>query len=441
MLYQLFTWLNQEFNLPGAGMFQFLTFRIAMAVLLSLIIATVFGKKLIEFLQKKQIGETVRELGLQGEQQKKGTPTMGGIIILLSILIPTLLFANLDKVYIRLMILCTVWLGIIGFLDDYFKIKSRRDALKKGEAYKKKNSDGLAGITKIIGQVGLGIIIGVSLYFSNAVTVEREIVSASTVSTGIVALQKGERLAKDSNIIVRTINGVERRYVKVKTPITSIPFVKNHEFNYSKLISWMGPGAEKYTWIIYIFVVTFIITAVSNGANITDGLDGLAAGVSAIIGMALGVFIYVSGNYVLADYLNVMYIPNLGELSIFVGAFVGACIGFLWYNAYPAQVFMGDTGSLALGGIIASLAIIVRKELLIPIFCGVFLIELLSVMIQVGYFKYTKKKFGEGKRVFLMSPLHHHYQKKGFHESKIAVRFWIMTILCVVLAILTLKMR
>ncbi|MEY4552366.1 MAG: hypothetical protein RL099_694, partial [Bacteroidota bacterium] len=362
MLYQLFTWLNQEFNLPGAGMFQFLTFRIAMAVLLSLIIATVFGKKLIEFLQKKQIGETVRELGLQGEQQKKGTPTMGGIIILLSILIPTLLFANLDKVYIRLMILCTVWLGIIGFLDDYFKIKSRRDAQKKGEAYKKKDSDGLAGITKIIGQVGLGIIIGVSLYFSNAVTVEREIVPTSVVSTGVVALQKGERLAKDSNIIVRKINGVERRYVKVKTPITSIPFVKNHEFNYSKLISWIGPGAEKYTWIIYIFVVTFIITAVSNGANITDGLDGLAAGVSAIIGMALGVFIYVSGNYVLADYLNVMYIPNLGELSIFVGAFVGACIGFLWYNAYPAQVFMGDTGSLALGGIIASLAIIVRKE-------------------------------------------------------------------------------
>ena len=443
MLYQFFTWLNQEFNVPGAGMFQFLTFRIAMAVLLSLIIATVFGKKLIEFLQKKQIGETVRELGLQGEQQKKGTPTMGGIIILLSILIPTLLFANLDKVYIRLMILCTVWLGIIGFLDDYFKIKSRKDAQKKGESYKKKDSDGLAGVTKIIGQVGLGIIIGVSLYFSNAVTVEREIITTTNAvpNSGVIALQKGEHLAKDSNIIVRKINGVERRYVKVKTPITSIPFVKNHEFNYSKLISWIGPGAEKYTWIIYIFVVTFIITAVSNGANITDGLDGLAAGVSAIIGMALGVFIYVSGNYVLADYLNVMYIPNLGELSIFVGAFVGACIGFLWYNAYPAQVFMGDTGSLALGGIIASLAIIVRKELLIPIFCGVFLIELLSVMIQVSYFKYTKKKFGEGKRVFLMSPLHHHYQKKGFHESKIAVRFWIITILCVVLAILTLKMR
>lgn len=422
--------------MPGAGMFQFLTFRIAMAVLLSLVIATVYGKRLILFLQKKQIGETVRDLGLQGEHLKKGTPTMGGIIILLSILIPTLLFANLDKVYIRLMILCTVWLGIIGFLDDYFKIRARKSAQQKGESYKKKDSDGLAGISKIIGQVGLGIIIGTTLYFSNAVTVEREI-----VSTAYATLQQGERFAKDTNIVTRTINGEERRYVKVKTPITTIPFVKNHEFNYSKLISWMGEGAEKYTWIIYILIVTFIITAVSNGANITDGLDGLAAGVSAIIGVALGVFIYVSGNYVLADYLNVMYIPNLGELSIFVGAFVGACIGFLWYNVYPAQVFMGDTGSLALGGIIASLAIIVRKELLIPIFCGVFLIELLSVMIQVSYFKYTKKKFGEGRRIFLMSPLHHHYQKKGFHENKIAIRFWIVTVLCVVMSILTLKMR
>ncbi len=436
MLYQLFTWLKQEFNVSGAGMFQFLTFRIAMAVLLSLVIATVYGKRLILFLQKKQIGETVRELGLQGEHQKKGTPTMGGVIILLSILIPTLLFANLDKVYIRLMVLCTVWLGIIGFLDDYFKIKARRAALQKGESYKKKDSDGLAGISKIIGQVGLGIIIGTTLYFSNAVTVEREIISTNTIQ-----LQQGERLAKDTNVIVRKINGEERRYVKVKTPITTIPFVKNHEFNYSKLISWMGDGAEKYTWIIYILIVTFIITAVSNGANITDGLDGLAAGVSAIIGVALGVFIYVSGNYVLADYLNVMYIPNLGELSIFVGAFVGACIGFLWYNVYPAQVFMGDTGSLALGGIIASLAIIVRKELLIPIFCSVFLVELVSVMLQVSYFKYTKKKFGEGKRIFLMSPLHHHYQKKGFHENKIAIRFWVLTVLCVVMSILTLKMR
>ena len=437
MLYQLFSWLDKSFDIPGIGIFQFLTFRIAMAILMSLFIATVYGKKMILFLQRKQIGESVRELGLAGEQQKKGTPTMGGIIILMSVLIPTLLFANLDKVYIRLMILCTVWLGLIGFIDDYFKIRARKDAQEKGESYKKKNSDGLAGISKVIGQVGLGIIIGVTLYFSNAVTVEREIISTNVSAS----LAKGEKIAKGADVVVRTINGEERRFVKVKTPITTIPFVKNHEFNYSKLISWMGPGAEKYTWIVYILVVTFIITAVSNGANITDGLDGLAAGVSAIIGAALGVFVYVSGNYVFADYLNVMYIPNLGELSIFVGAFVGACIGFLWYNAYPAQVFMGDTGSLALGGIIASLAIIVRKELLIPIFCGVFLIENLSVIIQVGYFKYTKKKYGEGRRVFLMSPLHHHYQKKGFHESKIAVRFWIITILLVITSILTLKTR
>ncbi len=437
MLYQLFSWLDKTFNIPGLGAFQFLTFRIAMAILMSLFIATVYGKKMILFLQKKQIGESVRELGLAGEQQKKGTPTMGGIIILLSVLIPTLLFANLDKVYIRLMILCTVWLGLIGFLDDYFKIRARKEAINKGESYKKQNSDGLAGISKIIGQVGLGIIIGVTLYFSNSVTVEREIISSSVSAS----LQKGEKVAKGADVVIRNINGVERRFVKVKTPITTIPFVKNHDFNYSKLVSWIGPGAEKYTWIVYILIVTFIITAVSNGANITDGLDGLAAGVSAIIGAALGVFVYVSGNYVFADYLNVMYIPNLGELSIFVGAFVGGCIGFLWYNAYPAQVFMGDTGSLALGGIIASLAIIVRKELLIPIFCGVFLVENLSVIIQVSYFKYTRKKYGEGRRVFLMSPLHHHYQKKGFHESKIAVRFWIITILLVVASILTLKTR
>ena len=438
MLYQLFSFLDKHFSIPGLGVFQFLTSRIAMAILLSLFIATVFGKKMILFLQKKQIGETVRELGLAGEQQKKGTPTMGGIIILLSVLVPTLLFANLDKVYIRLMILCTVWLGIIGFLDDYFKIKARKEAQNKGEAYKKQNSDGLAGVSKIIGQVGLGIIIGVTLYFSNSVTVEREIISNTAIGA---SLQKGERIANGADVVVRNINGVERKFVKVKTPITTIPFVKNHEFNYSKLVSWIGPGAEKYTWIVYILVVTFIITAVSNGANITDGLDGLAAGVSAIIGAALGIFVYVSGNYVFADYLNVMYIPNLGELSIFVGAFVGGCIGFLWYNAYPAQVFMGDTGSLALGGIIASLAIIVRKELLIPIFCGVFLVENVSVILQVSYFKYTKKKFGEGRRIFLMSPLHHHYQKKGFHESKIAVRFWIITILLVVASILTLKTR
>ena len=436
MLYYLFNWLNKEFHIPGTGLFQYQTFRIAMAVILSLLIATVYGKRIILLLKKKQIGESVRDLGLEGQAQKKGTPTMGGLIILLSILIPTLLFANLDKVYVRLMVLCTVWLGVIGFLDDYFKIRARKAAQEKGEAYKKKDSDGLAGISKIIGQVGLGVIIGVTLYFSNAVTVEREV-----ITTPQAQLQKGERLAKDTNTVVRKLNGIEKRFVKVKTPITTIPFVKNHQFNYSKLISWMGPGAEKYTWIVYILVVIFIVTAVSNGANLTDGLDGLAAGVSAIIGAGIGVFVYVSGNYILADYFDVMYIPNLGELSIFVGAFVGGCIGFLWYNAYPAQVFMGDTGSLALGGIIASLAFIVRKELLVPIFCLVFFIESLSVIIQVSYFKYTKKKFGVGRRVFLMSPLHHHYQKKGYHESKIAVRFWIVTLLFVVFAVLSLKIR
>ena len=436
MFYYLFNWLNKSYHIPGAGLYQFLSFRIAMAVVFSLLIATVYGKRIINILKRKQIGESVRDLGLQGEQQKKGTPTMGGIIILVSILIPTLLFANLDKVYIRLMVLCTVWLGIIGFLDDLFKIRARKAAVSKGEAYKKKDSDGLAGISKVIGQVGLGIIIGLTLYFSNAVTVEREI-----FSTGNATLQKGERLSKDSNIIYRTLDGEQKRFVKVQTPITTIPFVKNHEFNYSRLITWIGAGAEKYTWIIYVLIVIFIVTAVSNGANLTDGLDGLAAGVSAIIGAGIGVFVYISGNYVFADYFDVMYIPNLGELSIFVGAFVGACIGFLWYNAYPAQVFMGDTGSLALGGIIASLAFIVRKELLIPIFCGIFLVENLSVIIQVGYFKYTKKKYGDGKRVFLMSPLHHHYQKKGFHENKIAFRFWVITILLVVASLVTLKIR
>lgn len=435
MLYYLFTWLKQQFNLSGAGVFQFITFRAAMAVLLSLFIATVYGKRIINFLKRKQIGETVRDLGLAGEQQKKGTPTMGGIIILLAILIPTLLFADLNKVYIRLMVLCTIWLGVIGFLDDYFKIKARKKAQSKGEKYQKKDSDGLAGVSKIIGQIGLGIIIGATLYFNDSVVVEREIITDQSNTSGI---HPGDRKL---NEVTRQIDGQERRFARVKTPITTIPFVKNHEFNYSKLISWMGSWAEQYTWVIYILIVTFIVTAVSNGANITDGLDGLAAGVSAIIGAAIGVFAYVSGNYRIADYLNVMYIPNLSELAIFIGAFVGGCIGFLWYNAYPAQVFMGDTGSLALGGIIASLAIIIRKELLIPIICGVFLVEELSVIIQVSYFKYTKKKYGEGKRIFLMSPLHHHYQKKGFHESKIAVRFWIVTILCVVFSIITLKIR
>ncbi|MFL9482582.1 phospho-N-acetylmuramoyl-pentapeptide-transferase [Chitinophagaceae bacterium LWZ2-11] len=437
MLYYLFDWLKQHFHLSGAGLFQYITFRAALAVILSLIITTVFGKRIINFLKKKQIGESVRELGLAGEQQKKGTPTMGGIIILLGILIPTLLFANLNKVYIRLMILTTIWLGVIGFIDDLFKIRARKKAIAKGEQYKKKDSDGLAGISKIIGQVGLGIIIGATLFFSKSVEVQREIYTPKNIVADSV-LKGGEKLLGDT---IRVFDGKVHHFARVKTPITTIPFVKNHEFNYSKLISWIGPGAEKYTWIVYILIVTFIITAVSNGANITDGLDGLAAGVSALIGGCLGVFVYLSGNFRFAEYLNIMYIPNMAELSIFIGAFVGACIGFLWYNAYPAQVFMGDTGSLALGGIIASLAIIVRKELLIPIFCGVFLIELLSVMLQVSYFKYTKKKYGEGRRIFLMSPLHHHYQKKGFHESKIAVRFWIITLVCVVLSVITLKIR
>jgi phospho-N-acetylmuramoyl-pentapeptide-transferase len=409
-----------------------------MAVLFSLLIATVYGRRVINLLRKRQIGETVRDLGLQGEQQKKGTPTMGGIIILLAIIVPTLLFADLHKVYIRLMLLCTIWLGVIGFLDDYFKLKARRRAMAEGKTYSKRDRDGLAGVSKIIGQIGLGIIIGATLYFNNNVVVERELIGKQTVDS---TLMIGERRAKDSNVVIRNINGVLRRFVEVQTPITTIPFVKSHEFNYSRLISWISPTAERFTWIPYIIIVTFIITAVSNGANITDGLDGLAAGVSAIIGAGLGIFIFVSGNYVLADYLNIMYIPNLSELVIFIGAFVGACIGFLWYNTFPAQVFMGDTGSLALGGIIASLAIIVRKELLIPIFCGVFLVENLSVVMQVSYFKYTKRKYGEGRRIFLMSPLHHHYQKKGFHENKIAVRFWIITILLVVASIITLKIR
>ncbi len=432
MLYHLFDWLMREnFRFPGIGLFQFITFRVMLALILSLIISTVYGKKIIRFLQKKQLGETVRDLGLAGEQAKKGTPTMGGFILILAILIPTLLLANLDKVYVRLMLLCTVWMGVIGFIDDYLKLKSKRLAKEKGENYQKSDKDGLAGKFKVFGQVMLGIIIGTTLYFNQNVNVKREVISTNAGA----ALQRGEKKLNEDIIV---IDGKEHRYVTVKTPITTIPFVKTHEFNYAKLLPerW-----ENYTYLLYILIVIFIVTAVSNGANITDGLDGLATGVSAIIGLGLGLFAYVSGNVKFAEYLNIMYIPNLGELSIFIAAFVGACIGFLWYNSYPAQVFMGDTGSLALGGIIAALAIIVRKELLIPIFCFVFLVENVSVMLQVGYFKYTKKKYGEGRRIFLMSPLHHHYQKLGYHESKIAVRFWIITILCVAMAIVTLKLR
>ena len=438
MLYHLFRWLTKEgIKFPGSGLFDFITFRVLFAVILSLVITTVFGKKLIRFLHTKQLGESVRDLGLAGEQQKKGIPTMGGIIIILAILIPTLLLANLDKVYIRLMILCTLWLGTIGFIDDYLKIRSKRRAQAKGVNYKKTDSDGLAGRFKIFGQVMLGIIVGATLYFNQSVVVQREVYNPDIKFIKDSLLKSGQRLMSDSFNIV-TIDGKQHLFVKVKSPIATIPFVKTHEFNYAKLLpaSW-----REYTYILYIIIVIIIVTAVSNGANLTDGLDGLATGVSAVIGICLGIFAYVSGNIKLAEYLNIMYIPNLGELSIFIASFVGACIGFLWYNSYPAQVFMGDTGSLALGGIIAALAIIVRKELLIPIFCFVFLVENLSVVIQVGWFKYTKRKYGEGRRVFLMSPLHHHYQKLGYHESKIAVRFWIITILSVVVAIGTLKMR
>jgi phospho-N-acetylmuramoyl-pentapeptide-transferase len=432
MLYNLFDWLIKHgYRFPGIGLLQFITLRVLLSVILSLLISTFFGKKLIGFLQRKQLGESVRDLGLAGEQQKMGTPTMGGIIIILAILIPTLLFADLHKVYIRLMILCSVWLGAMGFLDDYLKIKAKRTAKAKGIAYKKSDRDGLAGKFKIFGQVMLGIIVGATLYFSNSVMVKREII----VTGSNTIIGRGEKKLNEDTVM---IDGRPHRFVSVKTPITTIPFVRNHEFNYAKLLPASLAG---YTYIIYILIVIFIVTAVSNGANITDGLDGLATGVSAIIGICLGIFAYVSGNIKLAEYLNIMYIPNLGELSIFIAAFVGSCIGFLWYNAYPAQIFMGDTGSLALGGIIAALAIIVRKELLIPIFCSVFLVENLSVVLQVSYFKYTKRKYGEGRRIFLMSPLHHHYQKKGYHESKIALRFWIVTILSVILAIVTLKVR
>ncbi|MEY3577923.1 MAG: hypothetical protein RL394_1508 [Bacteroidota bacterium] len=423
MLYQLYQWLQHEqLRFPGMGIFQFITFRAMLAVLLSLFITMVYGKRIIQFLQKMQVGESVRELGLQGEEQKKGTPTMGGFIILLGILIPTLLFANLDKVYIKLLLLSTIWLGLVGFVDDYLKLRAKRMAQSQGVNYKKGDKDGLAGWFKVLGQVGLGVIISATLLFNDNVKVMRE--------------YKGK--VKPANAIEVKYQGGVRYFVKANEPVTTIPFIKDHEFNYAKLLP---ASLRSYGWVVYMLVIIFIVTAVSNGANITDGLDGLATGVAALIGACLALFAYASGNLIFADYLNIMYIPNLGEVSVFIAAMIGACIGFLWYNTYPAQVFMGDTGSLALGGIIAALAIIVRKELLIPFFCAVFLIENLSVVIQVGYFKYTKKKFGEGRRVFLMSPLHHHYQKKGYHESKIAVRFWIVTLLFVVFAIMSLKMR
>lgn len=425
MLYHLFEWFKAEdIKFPGSALFTFITFRVLLAMLLALAISMIYGRKLISFLKRKQIGESVRDLGLAGEQTKKGTPTMGGIIIILAILIPTLLLADLSKVYVRLMLVSTVWLGIIGFVDDYLKLRAKRLAQQQGVTYKKGDKDGLAGWFKILGQIGLGIIVGATLYFNSNVKIWREYI--------------GTPQAADSTVIAKEVNGRTKYFVETKVPVTTIPFVKDHEFNYSKLLpaSW-----RDYTWILYILIVIFIITAVSNGSNITDGLDGLASGTSALIGVLLGIFAYASGSFFFADYLNIMYIPNLAELSIFIAAMIGACIGFMWYNAYPAQIFMGDTGSLTLGGIIAALAIIVHKELLIPIFCGVFLVENISVILQVSYFKYTKRKYGAGKRIFLMSPLHHHYQKKGYHEAKIVTRFWIITVLLVLLSIVTLKLR
>jgi phospho-N-acetylmuramoyl-pentapeptide-transferase len=415
MLYYLFTYLDKHFDLPGAGLFQFITFRTTLAIIVSLFISLLMGKRLIAFLHKKQVGETIRDLGLEGQSEKKGTPTMGGLIILSAIIIPTLLFAKLTNVYIILMLITTVWMGIIGFIDDYIKVF-------------KKNKEGLAGRFKIVGQVGLGLIIGYTMFFHPSIVVKEKI-PVSQLST-----------VKTAENTKRTASSYYVAHAQKSTK-TNVPFYKNNEFDYAKLLKYFGPDYEQYAFWIFIPIVILIITAVSNGANITDGIDGLATGTSAIIGLALGVLAYVSGNIVFANYLNIMYIPNSGELVVFAGAFLGACIGFLWYNTYPAQVFMGDTGSLAIGGIIASYAIMIRKELLIPLLCGIFLVENLSVIIQVSYFKYTKRKYGEGRRVFKMSPLHHHYQKLGYSEPKIVTRFWIIGILLAVITIVTLKLR
>lgn len=408
MLYYFFDYIEKNFDLPGAGLFQYISFRAGAAAVLSLIITITLGQRLISFLRKKQVGEEIRDLGLEGQIQKKGTPTMGGLIIIAAILIPTLLMARLDNVYVILLIATTLWLGFIGFVDDYIKVF-------------KKNKEGLAGRFKIVGQVTIGLIVGLTLFFNENVVI-REVKPATTASLQVMQPESGIRL----------------EYRDVKSTKTTVPFIKNNEFDYSSILPWID---KNYTWIIYTLVVIVIITAVSNGANITDGIDGLAAGTSAIIGLTLAIFAYLSGRVDFSSYLNIMYIPNLGELVIFCTAFVGACLGFLWYNAYPAQVFMGDTGSLALGGIIGVLAFAVRKELLIPVLCGIFLVENLSVIAQVSYFKYTKRKYGEGKRILLMSPLHHHYQKKNIHESKIVTRFWIVGILLAILSLAMLKLR
>jgi phospho-N-acetylmuramoyl-pentapeptide-transferase len=415
MLYLLFEYLHKHYDFPGLGLFQYLTFRSSLAIILSLFITTVYGRRIIDYLQRKQVGETVRNLGLEGQMQKQGTPTMGGIMILMGILIPTLLFANITNIYVILMIVTTVWMGVIGFVDDYIKVF-------------KKNKEGLAGRFKIVGQVGLAIIVGLTMFYHPNIVV-RQTVQNQTV------------LQSDAPVVSRKKGETTYYTQDVKSTITNVPFYKNNEFDYAKVLKFLGDDYQKYALLVFMIFVVVIVTAVSNGANLTDGIDGLATGTSAIIGFTLGILAYVSGNTVIADYLNIMYIPNSGELIIFAGAFVGACVGFLWYNSYPAQIFMGDTGSLTIGGIIAVFAIMIRKELLIPILCGVFLIEVLSVTLQVSYFKYTKKRFGEGRRIFLMSPLHHHYQKKGYHEAKIVTRFWIIGIMLAIITIVTLKLR
>ena len=416
MLYHLFDSIGA--GIPGAGVFNYISFRAAMAVFVSLLISLWWGQGIIGLLRRLQVGETVRDLGLEGQLQKQGTPTMGGLIILSATIIPTLLFAKLNNIYIILLLVSTVWLGLIGFLDDYIKVF-------------KKDKRGLAGKFKVVGQVGLGIIIGATVYFHPEIRTRVEVPEVLA-----------EQLDPAEIHTITEDDGTVHYMLNRKSPNTTIPFVKDNEFNYSSILGKLfGNEARRYTWVVYILVVIFIITAVSNGANITDGVDGLATGTSAIIVLTLGILAYVSGNIVFAHYLDIMYIPGSGELAVFIGALLGACIGFLWYNAYPAQVFMGDTGSLALGGIIATLAILVRKELLIPVLCGIFLVENLSVMMQVSWFKYTRRKYGEGRRIFLMSPLHHHFQKKGIHESKIVSRFWIVGIMLAVLSIVTLKLR
>ncbi|MFB1013205.1 MAG: phospho-N-acetylmuramoyl-pentapeptide-transferase [Bacteroidia bacterium] len=416
MLYHLFDYLQDTYNMPGAGVFQYISFRASMAVILSLIISLVFGKTLIEKLRDMQAAETIRTLGLKGEEAKRGTPTMGGLIILAAILIPTLLFAKLNNVYILLMIFSTIWLGVIGFIDDYIKVY-------------KKNKGGLAGRFKVVGQVGLGIIVALVLHFNDNVVV-REQYKVATVQEA------------PEGVDVKNINGQLMYFKDVKSTTTTLPFMKSHEIDYSKLLFWMDDeGANKWSWVVLMLVAVVVITAVSNGANLTDGIDGLAAGSSAIIGVTLAVLAFISGNLIFSDYLKVMFIPYQGELVIFAAAFAGACIGFLWYNSFPAQVFMGDTGSLALGGVIAVLALMIRKELVLPILCGIFLVENLSVMMQVSYFKYSKKKYGEGRRIFKMSPLHHHYQKLGYAEPKIVARFWIVGIMLAIFTIVTFKLR